>query len=140
MKILILNGPNLNLLGKREPEMYGHQTLNEIFESLLNRFPWHQLTLKQSNHEGQLIDILHQADEEFDAIIFNPGAYAHTSVALADAVRSISKPVIEVHLSNIYARESYRSTSYIAAVAAGIISGFGAEGYALAVTAAESLA
>jgi 3-dehydroquinate dehydratase-2 len=139
MKILILNGPNLNLLGKREPGIYGTQTLGEIFNDLVARFPQHELHLEQSNHEGRLIDMLHEADALFDAVVFNPGAYAHTSLALADAVRSISTPVIEVHMSNIHAREEYRSISYIAAAAAGIISGFGSEGYSLAILAAQKL-
>lgn len=139
MKVLILNGPNLNLLGKREPEIYGSQTLGEIFDELVRRFPQHELQLRQSNHEGELIDLLHEADAKFDVVVFNPGAYAHTSVALADAVRSIGIPVIEVHLSNIHAREEYRRVSYVAAAAKGIISGFGAGGYALAIAAAQNL-
>ncbi|HMM10950.1 MAG TPA: type II 3-dehydroquinate dehydratase [Bacteroidales bacterium] len=139
MHILILNGPNLNMLGKREPHIYGRQSMDEIFSELVSRFPQHQLRLQQSNHEGALIDMLQEADAVFDAIVFNPGAYAHTSLALADAVRSISCPVIEVHISNIHARGEVRSHSYIAAAAEGVISGFGAESYALGIRAAETL-
>lgn len=139
MKLLILNGPNLNLLGKREPEIYGSTSLQMLIDGLIARFPQHEIGHEQSNHEGQLIDLLHQADGKYDAVVFNPGAYAHTSLAIADAVRAIRVPVIEVHISNIHAREKYRSFSYVAAAAAGVISGFGTESYALGIAAAENL-
>lgn len=140
MKLLILNGPNLNMLGKREPEIYGSTSLRVLIDGLISRFPQHEIEHLQSNHEGHLIDMLHEADGRFEAVVFNPGAYAHTSVAIADAVRSISIPVVEIHMSNIHAREKYRSISYVAAAAAGVISGFGTESYALGIMAAENLA
>lgn len=133
MKILLLNGPNLNLLGQRQVEIYGNQSFENYFEKLKSLFSEHHLVYSQSNHEGVLIDQLHQARHDFDAVVFNPGGYAHTSVALADAIRSIPIPVIEVHISNIYAREAYRNHSFTAASCKGIISGFGLEGYRLAV-------
>ncbi len=139
MKLLILNGPNLNLLGKREPEIYGSMSLQMLIDGLIARFPQHEIGHEQSNHEGQLIDLLHKANGIYDAVVFNPGAYAHTSLAIADAVRAISVPVVEVHISNIHAREEYRSFSYVSAAAAGVISGFGLESYALGIAAAENL-
>lgn len=133
MRILILNGPNLNLIGKREPEIYGKQSFEVYFDALVDRFNNHHLIYFQSNSEGELIDRLHQADEDEDVVIFNPGAYSHTSIALADAIRSISIPVIEVHISNIHAREEYRKHSFTAAASAGCVSGFGLEGYSMAI-------
>jgi 3-dehydroquinate dehydratase-2 len=138
MKILVINGPNLNLLGTREPEIYGSLTLKEIEEKLekLAGELEIELTFKQSNHEGQIIDYLHLAHEKkFAGIILNAAAYTHTSIALRDAVKGISVPVIEVHLSNVFAREQFRHHSYISEVALGQISGFGADSYLLALRA-----
>ncbi len=132
MHILILNGPNLNLTGKREPEVYGHKTFKQLIAELNEAFPDIQLTYLQSNIEGELITMLQQADESHDAVVFNPGGYSHTSVALADTIKAIAIPVVEVHLSNIFARESYRQQSLTGAASIGSISGFGIEGYWLA--------
>ena len=135
MKILILNGPNLNLLGKREPTIYGQQSFLSYFESLQSKFPEFKLSYFQSNHEGELIDYLHNWEDKVDGIVFNPGAYTHTSVAIADAVSGISTPVVEVHISNVHAREAFRVHSYMSPVCAGTLSGFGISGYELAVRA-----
>ncbi len=135
--LLILNGPNLNLLGKRQPEVYGHTSLADI-EDLCRR---HSKTCDiscdvfQSNHEGALIDRIHAAREAYDGIILNAGAYTHTSIAIMDAVASVDVPTVEVHLSNIHAREAFRHQSYLARVAIGQICGFGAQGYLLAIDA-----
>jgi 3-dehydroquinate dehydratase-2 len=140
--IYVLNGPNLNLLGTREPEIYGAETLDDIAGALEDRARALDLTIdmRQSNHEGHLIDWLHEANAEgAKAVILNPGAYTHTSVALYDAVKAITVPVIEVHLSNPHARESFRRRSYVAPVARGTIAGFGALGYQLALDAAARL-
>ncbi len=132
--ILVLNGPNLNLLGTREPEKYGQTTLEELEVELRRNFPHIQLSFYQSNHEGELIDRLHQAYESgVSGVVFNPGAYTHTSVALRDAIKAIDLPIVEVHISNIYARESFRHFSYLAPVCAGQISGLGIGGYNLAI-------
>ncbi len=132
--ILVLNGPNLNLLGTREPEKYGQTTLEELAVNLQRGFPGVQLSFYQSNHEGDLIDRLHQAYESgMSGVVFNPGAYTHTSIALRDAIKAIDLPVVEVHISNIHARESFRHFSYLAPVCAGQISGLGIEGYSLAI-------
>ena len=133
MKILILNGPNLNLIGKREPEIYGNQSLDEYFEIVKKRFQDCEIDTFQSNHEGVLIDKLHEAMGKYDGIVINPGGYAHTSIALADAIRAIGIPVVEVHISNIYEREEYRHHSYTAEAAVKTIVGKGREGYAEAV-------
>ncbi|GIV57156.1 MAG: 3-dehydroquinate dehydratase [Rhodothermaceae bacterium] len=134
MKILILNGPNLNLLGTREPATYGAATLDDLAAGLRRAFPDVTLAFFQSNHEGDLIDRLHAAHEErLDGVVFNPGGYTHTSVALRDAVAAIDVPVLEVHLSNIHAREPFRRRSLLAPVCAGQISGLGPAGYHLAV-------
>ena len=133
MKILILNGPNLNLIGKREPEIYGNQSLEDFFKTFKNRFPDCEIDSFQSNHEGVLIDKLHEAMGKYDGVVMNPGGYAHTSIALADAVRAINIPVVEVHISNIYEREAYRHHSYTAEAAVKTIVGHGVEGYAEAV-------
>lgn len=136
MNIYIVNGPNLNLLGKREPEVYGSQTFEAYFLTLQNRFEG-QCTLHyfQSNHEGALIDYLQQVGfGEAQGIVLNAGAYTHTSIAISDAIRAITTPVVEVHISNIYARESFRHHSYLTGVCKGIISGLGLQGYALAIT------
>jgi 3-dehydroquinate dehydratase-2 len=140
--IYVLNGPNLNLLGTREPEIYGAETLDDIAGALEDRARALDLAIdmRQSNHEGHLIDWLHEANAEgAKAVILNPGAYTHTSVALYDAVKAITVPVIEVHLSNPHARESFRRRSYVAPVARGTIAGFGALGYQLALDAAARL-
>lgn len=132
MKIAIINGPNLNLLGKREPEIYGNINFEDFFKSLQNQFQTADLIYFQSNHEGSIIDTLHEIGFSYDGIILNAGAYSHTSIAIADAVRAISTPVIEVHLSNIYSREPFRHHSYISETAAGVICGFGLQSYKLA--------
>jgi len=133
MRLLILNGPNLNLLGKREPEVYGHTSFEDFFVELKNNFPQVQFDYFQSNIEGELINKLHEVGFSFDGIIFNPGAYTHTSVAIGDAVAGIKSPLIEVHLSNIFAREEFRHISYVAPKAIGSICGLGLDGYRLAV-------
>jgi len=138
MKILILNGPNLNLLGKREPEIYGSMSFEDYLLQLQKRFPKHELTYFQSNHEGVLIDHLQEADGIFDGVVMNPGAYAHTSIALADCIRAISIPVIEVHISDITKREPYRQHSYTAEACIKHFSGLGLDGYAQAINALES--
>lgn len=135
MKILCLNGPNLNRLGKREPAVYGVETLEDVKRSLIQHGSNSsvELDFKQSNHEGDLIDWLQLAeDQQVDGIIFNPGAYTHTSYAIRDAISSISIPVIEVHISNIHSRESFRHQSVLAAVCVGQICGLGTFGYTLA--------
>ncbi len=133
-KILVIHGPNLNMLGRREPEIYGHQTLEEINNALQARAE--QLGLRvetfQSNHEGEMVDRIQQADDVFDGIIINPAAYTHTSVAIRDALSMIAIPIVEIHLSNINKRESFRHTSLIADIATARISGFRAQGYQLA--------
>ena len=135
--ILVLNGPNLNLLGVREPKTYGSETLADIEEACLERAAGLDLALdfRQSNHEGQLVDWIQEARESADGIIINAGAYTHTSIAILDALRACELPIIEVHLSNIFAREPYRHHSYISSVARGVICGFGAQSYILALDA-----
>ena len=133
MKILILNGPNLNLLGKREPEIYGHLSFEEYLPQLRERFPQHEIAYFQTNHEGVLIDKLQEADGQYDAVVMNPGGYAHTSIALADCIRAIGIPVIEVHISDITQREPYRRHSYTAEACVKWIYGKGMEGYAEAI-------
>jgi 3-dehydroquinate dehydratase-2 len=133
MKILIINGPNLNLLGKREPEIYGTATFEDYFQELKGQFSAIDFHYYQSNTEGFLIDKLHEVGFDFDGIILNAGAYTHTSLALADAIAGIKTPVIEVHISNIFAREKIRHHSFIAANCVGSISGFGLRSYELAV-------
>lgn len=135
MQILILNGPNLNLLGKREPEIYGKQSFEDYFRALQAQFPEHTLEYFQSNHEGRLIDKLHEVGFSYHGIVFNAGAYTHTSVALGDAIAGISTPVIEVHISNVHRREAFRHHSYLSAHCAGVIAGLGLQGYALGVKA-----
>ena len=138
MKILILNGPNLNLLGKREPEKYGNRSFEDYYKELQTRFPDIQLSYYQTNKEGEIIDKLHETGFELDGIVLNAGAYTHTSIAIADAIAAITTPVIEVHISNVHAREEFRHHSYISKVAKGIIVGFGLEGYALALRSVTS--
>jgi 3-dehydroquinate dehydratase-2 len=137
MKILILHGPNLNLLGTREPEVYGSLSLDDINNKLidLGEELSVEVTCLQSNHEGQLIDALHDAQTWAKGVVFNPGAYTHTSIALRDAISAIEIPVIEVHLSNVYAREEFRHTSMISAVCTGKIAGFGWRSYVLGLNA-----
>lgn len=132
MKILILNGPNLNLLGRREPSIYGNLTFDEFFESLKKNYPTIELHYFQSNIEGELINKLHEVGFSYHGIIFNAGAYTHTSVAIGDAIKGIDTPVIEVHISNVYAREEFRHISYVAPNAKGVIAGFGLQSYELA--------
>jgi 3-dehydroquinate dehydratase-2 len=131
--IVIINGPNLNLLGKREPEIYGSRTFEAFFQELQAQFTDITLEYFQSNHEGALLDKLHEAGFTAQGIIINPGALTHTSIALADAVAAIPAPVVEVHISNIQAREPFRKQSYVAAHCIGSITGLGLEGYRLAI-------
>jgi len=133
MKIAILNGPNLNLLGKREPEIYGSQTFEDYFEILKNKFPQLELTYYQSNIEGELIGKIQELGFDYDAIILNAGAYTHTSIGIGDAIKAVTTPVIEVHISNTYGRESFRHQSYISGNAKGVILGFGLKSYDLAI-------
>ncbi len=132
MKILIINGPNLNLLGTREPEIYGSRTFEAHLAELKSKFPSIQFDYYQSNVEGELINKLHAADKNFEGIILNAGAYTHTSLAIADAVAGISTPVVEVHISNIFAREDFRHVSYLGKHCKGSVSGFGLKSYELA--------
>ncbi|NOT74320.1 MAG: type II 3-dehydroquinate dehydratase [Cyclobacteriaceae bacterium] len=132
MRIQIINGPNLNLLGKREPEIYGGQSFENFFQTLVTSFPTLELHYYQSNVEGELINKLHEVGFTFDGIILNAGAYTHTSIALHDAIGAIATPVVEVHISNVYAREEFRHTSLITSKCAGLMTGFGLQGYALA--------
>lgn len=133
MNVLIINGPNLNLLGVREPEIYGSQTFEAYLNLLKQTFPKVQLHYFQSNHEGEIIDRLQKDGFEMDGIVINAGAFTHTSVAIADAISAIQSPVIEVHISNVFKRESFRHHSFISKVAAGVICGFGMDSYLLAV-------
>jgi 3-dehydroquinate dehydratase-2 len=133
MKVLILNGPNLNLLGKREPETYGNIYFSDYFKSLEEKYSNIELSFFQSNIEGEIIDKLHEVGFSYDGIILNAGAYTHTSIGIGDAVKGIETPTIEVHISNVYSREEYRHHSYISKNAAGIIVGFGLKGYDLAI-------
>jgi 3-dehydroquinate dehydratase-2 len=130
--IIIINGPNLNLLGKREPDIYGSQSFDSFFETLRGDFPQFQLDYFQSNIEGELIDKLHEVGFSYDGIILNAAAYTHTSVGIGDAVKGISSPVIEIHISNTYSREEFRHHSFISPNARGVILGFGLQSYSLA--------
>lgn len=131
MKITIINGPNLNLLGKREPEIYGSQSFEDYFETLVQKFPKLELSYYQSNVEGELVNKLHEIGFEHDAVLLNAGAYTHTSVAVSDAIAGISTPVLEVHISNIYKRETFRHKSIISKECVGMIAGLGLKGYEL---------
>jgi len=133
MKLIIINGPNLNLLGVREPEVYGSETFEDFLEKLKARVPNHQMDYFQSNHEGALIDKLHEIGFSYDGIVMNPGAYTHTSIAIRDAIAAITTPVYEVHISNLAEREDFRQVSYVADVCVGSINGMGLEGYAVAI-------
>ena len=133
MKIIIINGPNLNLLGKREPEVYGNVTFLDYFTDIKKKFADIELEYFQSNIEGELIDKLHEVGFDYDGIILNAAAYTHTSIGIGDAVKAIEAPVIEVHISNVYAREEFRHHSYVSPNAKGIVIGMGMKGYELAV-------
>lgn len=133
MKIAIINGPNLNLLGKREPEVYGSKTFEAYYEELKSLFPAVDFSYFQSNVEGELINELQRVGFSYDGIIINPGGYTHTSVAIGDAIAGIKTPVIEVHISNVHAREDFRKLSHVSAKAKGTIAGLGLKGYELAV-------
>ena len=140
MKILIINGPNLNLLGKREPSVYGHQSFEEFLEQVKHQFSTLEIDYFQSNREGELIDQLHQTENtDYQGIVLNAGGYSHTSVALADAVAAITTPVIGVHISNIYTREQERHTELLAQYCIGGIFGLGLQGYVSAIQALISL-
>ena len=132
MKIHIINGPNLNLVGKREPEVYGKRSLDQYLQELAEQFPQHDIDVYQSNIEGEIVDRLQQVGFDDCGIVLNAGGYTHTSVAIADAVAAITAPVIEVHISNIYAREPFRHKSLLSPVCKGIIAGFGLDSYRLA--------
>ena len=133
MKILILNGPNLNLLGKREPDIYGTKSFEDFFAELVRKFDNIDLVYFQSNHEGALIDQLHKVGFSYDGVVFNPGAYTHTSIALRDAIAAIETPVIEVHISNLAEREEFRQRSFVKEVCIGSIDGMGLQGYVVAI-------
>ncbi|MFL2603911.1 MAG: type II 3-dehydroquinate dehydratase [Flavobacteriaceae bacterium] len=133
MKISIINGPNLNLLGKREPDIYGNSTFENYFTDLKKIYPKILFDYYQSNIEGELIDHIHKVGFSFDLILLNAGAYTHTSVAIGDAIKSIDTPVIEIHISNTFSRESFRHNSFITPVAKGLIVGFGLDSYRLGI-------
>ena len=133
MKIIIINGPNLNLLGKREPEIYGAHSFDDYFKVLQNKFSAIDISYFQSNIEGEIIDKLHEVGFNYEGIILNAAAYTHTSVGIGDAVKAIETPVVEVHISNVHAREEFRHQSFIAANAKGVIVGFGLKSYELAI-------
>lgn len=135
MKIEIINGPNINLLGKREPSIYGSVTFEDYLSELRNRFPDVEIGYFQSNIEGELIDRIQQVGFDADGIILNAGAYTHTSIALQDAIRSVTSPVVEVHISNVHAREEFRHRSMISCACKGVILGFGLDSYRLALEA-----
>jgi 3-dehydroquinate dehydratase-2 len=133
MKLIIINGPNLNLLGKREPEIYGSKTFEDFFKELQLKYKEIEISYFQSNIEGEIIDKLHEVGFDCDGIILNAAAYTHTSVGIGDAVKGITTPVVEVHISNIHAREEFRQHSYISPNASGVLFGFGLKGYDLAI-------
>ncbi len=141
MKILIINGPNLNLLGKRDPEQYGNLTLKEINAQISEKFPMHEFTFIQSNHEGEIIDAIQDAESNgFSGIVINPGGYSHSSVAIRDALEIVKIPKIEVHLSNLTKREDYRQKNITATATNGYLSGFGEKGYSAAIYLLEEIA
>ena len=135
MRIQIINGPNLNLLGKREPEVYGGQSFHAYFQLLKQKYSSLEIDYYQSNIEGEIIDKIHETGFDYDGIILNAGAYTHTSVAIGDAIKAVTAPVIEVHISNVYSREEFRRISHISSSCEGIISGFGMNSYSLAINA-----
>ena len=132
-KIQIINGPNLNLLGKREPGIYGNRGFESYLDELRQRYPGVEIAYYQSNHEGDLLDCIHRVGFEYDGIVLNAGAYTHTSVALLDAIKAVPAPVIEVHISNVHQREEFRHHSMISAGCKGVICGFGLDSYRLAI-------
>ena len=132
-KIQIINGPNLNLLGKREPTVYGNRSFEDYLDTLRARYPECEIAYYQSNVEGELINKIHEVGFTYDGIILNAGAYTHTSIALHDAIKAVTTPVVEVHISNIHARESFRHVSMLSAACKGVILGFGLDSYRLAV-------
>lgn len=134
MKVMIMNGPNLNLLGTREKTIYGDQSFEAYFETLKGRFPTMELEYYQSNVEGELINKFHEVGFSYDGVVFNGGGYTHTSVAISDAIAAINTPVVEVHISNIHAREEFRHLSLITKECAGLITGFGLAGYDMGLT------
>lgn len=138
-KIQIINGPNLNLLGKREPTVYGNTSFEGYLAELRKHFPQCEITYYQSNVEGEMINKIHEVGFEYEGIVLNAGAYTHTSIALHDAIKSITTPVVEVHISNVHARESFRHVSMISAACKGVILGFGLDSYRLAVEAFVSI-
>lgn len=133
MKIMIINGPNLNLLGKREPDIYGNRSFDEFLQMLRHDFTQTEIDYYQSNVEGELIDKLQEVGFSYDGIVLNAGAYTHTSIALLDCIRSITTPVVEVHISNVHAREEFRHKSMISSACKGVIAGFGLNSYKLAI-------
>lgn len=133
MALLIINGPNLNLLGKREKNIYGSQSFDEYLVELQSKYPTVQLDYFQSNSESEIIDKIHEVGFDIEGIIINAGAFTHTSVAIRDAIAGVTSPVVEVHISNVHAREEFRHNSYLSAVCKGVIVGFGLDGYRLAV-------
>ena len=135
MRIQIINGPNINLLGKREPNIYGHITFDDYLKGLRQQYPEIEIDYFQSNIEGELIDCIQRIGFSIDGIILNAGAYTHTSIALQDAIRAITTPVIEVHISNVHSREAFRHISMIASACKGVICGFGLDSYRLAIEA-----
>ena len=132
-KIQIINGPNLNLLGKREPTVYGDASFEGYLERLRERYPQCEISYYQSNIEGEMINKIHEIGFTYDGIVLNAGAYTHTSIALRDAIKAVTTPVVEVHISNVHARESFRHVSMISAVCVGVIAGFGLDSYRLAI-------
>lgn len=134
MKLIVINGPNLNLLGSREPETYGKESFEDYFSKLQFQFREVELSFFQSNIEGEIVSEIQKADKEFDGIVLNAAAYTHTSIAIGDAVKAIATPVVEVHISNTFSRESFRHSSYISANAKGVIVGFGLQSYDLAIS------
>lgn len=139
MKISIINGPNLNLIGQREPEIYGTQSLDSYLQLLVAAYPDVQLSFFQSNCEGDIINEIHRVGFDSDGIVINAGAYSHYSIAIADALRSVTAPAVEVHISNIHAREEYRHHSVLAPACVGVIAGFGLDSYRLAVEALDAM-